>query len=313
MTLAEAWKEIKIMKGAQNFAPRLVYSILDDLGVFKGSSERMRLVVRDALKHGLWGVILNSSKDFDKIKSALNYDGFADNVISQLEDSISFYVGIPNREMPFKSHDCYNEEKVEQFDKPLVKETLSSASCHLNNKTVPFCFVGIPIGESITTFRSNLPAKGFTLEHPQNTEGEFCYAFYGNLAGFSTSAAVYYSDISKIVYKIDIEIIESAGMWDKYDKAKECINMYTSKYGKPLKQSHKHFSGLSCLKLVYKVNNDQVIEIYLEPDKRIKNIVYIDKKLYDLVKPEIDALIMTKKNKINAERQAKRLRDMQDI
>lgn len=307
MTLAEAWEEIRIMRGAQTFAPRLVYSILDDLGVFK-EFPRMRLVVRDALKHGLWCVIINSTKNFDKIKSALNYDGFADNVISQLEDSVSTYVGLSSGEKPFKSQGSHTEEDEERFGEPLAKER----SCS-NTESNPFCFAGIQIGESIKTFRSSLPGKGFTLEHPQNTEGEFCYAFYGNLAGFSTSAAVYYSDVTKIVYKIDIEIIESTGMWDKYDKAKECINMYTSKYGVPQKQSYKHFSGLSCLKLVYEVNKEQYIEIYLEPDKRIKNIVYIDNKLYQQVKPEIEALIMNKKQKLIAEKQAKRLRDMQDI
>lgn len=309
MNIAEAWEEIRIMRGARNFTPKLVYSILDDLGVFK-EVPRMRLVVRDALKHGLWCVIINSTRNFDKIKLALNYDGFSDNVISQLEDSVSKYVGvgISSGEKKLKAQDCHTEENEERFGEPWVND----CSCS-NNKSNPFCFAGIQIGESITTFRSNLPKKGFTIEHPQDTEGEFCYAFYGNLAGFSTSAAVYYSEVTKIVYKIDIEIIESTGMWDKYDKAKECINMYTSKYGMPQKRSHKHFSGISCLKLVYEVNQEQYIEIYLEPDKRIKNIVYIDKKLYQQVKPEIEALIMNKKQKIIAEKQAKRLRDMQDI
>lgn len=147
MTLAEAWKQIKAMKGADSFAPQQVYSILSDLGIFK-EDHKIRLPVRFALSYGVWNAYLSGNitdSYSQRLKLSLQNDGFSDIVISEVISSITSYNS--------GNGSCNSQSIKNDHNEP------NSYAPSLGNYDIRF--MGINLGESVDSFRHILVSKRF--------------------------------------------------------------------------------------------------------------------------------------------------------
>jgi len=101
---------------------------------------------------------------------------------------------------------------------------------------IDFSIFGIPIGGDIATFKARLRSKGC---HDEGKE-KYCniHHLYGRLFGKEASIAVYYDDVSGLVYKVTVKIREVSD-----EDQKSIIETVNKKYGVARKKSNKVMSS----------------------------------------------------------------------
>lgn len=141
MTLQDACYKLLDLDNFNELSPSQVFSILSDFGVF-AVSPKLKIATKTALNYGLWNIVIKTDNvhQISILRSKLENDGFADNVI---DDILSSFVCASN--------------------KPAINEGDKYTNIHNNEKTDPLgnkgyelpFYVKKGIDENITTFASN--------------------------------------------------------------------------------------------------------------------------------------------------------------
>lgn len=102
MTLQEAWYKLIGIKNSESMSSKLVYSYLNNYGVFI-SFPKLRLAVKTALDYGIWELVTSicTATQISILKTKLENDGFAEDVI---EDIILSFTSNPQNTPSNKAH-----------------------------------------------------------------------------------------------------------------------------------------------------------------------------------------------------------------
>lgn len=303
MTLTKAWIEIKQMNGSKSFDAKKIYSILDDFGVFK-EMPRMRLVVKSALKYGIWNVIVmdnNSSNIRDIVNCKLRYDGFSEEIINLLNETF-----IKNQAV---QHDNPSES-IAKSDKDYKQSEDRPTEIQIHQPSA-LSFMGIPLGEKISIFNDKLTKNGFTNKKSHVIDCEHTFEFIGKFAGMNDcKVTLFYSISSMIVYKVEVSKTKTfRGYAVDYN---HILDLYVSKYG-PSKTLlvDKNFGGVD-KEVFFPITESSRIEIATGTvwGNRIR---YIDLKLNENVMVEVALARQEKNKKIKSAKEAQKIRNLQDI
>lgn len=290
MTLAEAWKEIKRMKGAENFAPGQVFSILCDLGVFI-DNPRFRLVAKSGLQYGLWNIVYKNgatSNIVEPIRLRLMNDGFAIEIIESLFTStLKFDERTDSRDnsSPDTSNNCPKSE-----DDPY-----SNSAIEEEGKVISF--MGIPLGLDIIEFCNKLKAKGFPAKHDSKNPTKVM--FHGVFGGCKSEIQVLATCLTQKVYECDV-ITDglSCKSWNE---------VFSLKYGKPI--FTKDF-GHKCIN-TYGVGNGRInVTTTMRGETKIE---YVHNDFFDLRGHEFQDYCHQKKLARDNEVRNKQRKAIQDI
>lgn len=259
MTLAEAWIRIKLMDGAKDFAPRKVFSILADLGVFQ-INPRIRLVLKAALNHDLWHLMFNSNmsdSDILSLKSKLEYDGFSKAIINDI--IFSFY------------KDSFTN-KIEDLN-PKEDSTIIEDSTYLENKNLVnnvsnqnLNFVGIELGSQLNEFTNVMKPMFKLIRHFDNSTMPSYVQYTGQFAGIKECGISLFFDMnSKQVYKVVVTSKQIRNLKNEYER---CKDLYSLKYGKPaviVDSVGKLPNQVKIEKNIFQLNANESIEIRYNP------------------------------------------------
>lgn len=129
MTLQEAWYKLIGIKNSESMSSKLVYSYLNNYGVFI-SFPKLRLAVKTALDYGIWELVTSicTATQISILKTKLENDGFAEDVI---EDIILSFTSNPQNTPSNKAHT--DIQKNPYFKYLLVKANRNYYTFH--NKT----------------------------------------------------------------------------------------------------------------------------------------------------------------------------------
>lgn len=193
MTLREAWREIKRMEGADGFAPRQVYAILSDLGVFK-ENPRCRLVVKSALEYELFSLANDdtSSSLAESIRLRLENDGYAIPIIDEVINSIG-------RNIRIEGGSCQSSDEAAKSSSG-QNENLSPCSSPVEEEE-GFAFLGIPFGINILEFCKRLARKGFSIPANVNRDSTEVFFIKGIFSSCVSDVRVYATSVTHRVYK----------------------------------------------------------------------------------------------------------------
>lgn len=141
MTLQEAWYKLLDLDNFNKLSPSQVFSILSDFGVFT-VYPKLKIAIKTALNYGLWNIVIktDNAHQISILRSKLENDGFADNVI---DDIIASFIRVNNKPTIIGSENLTNIQNSEKLD-----------SLENEKYNLPF-HIKKGIDENITTFASN--------------------------------------------------------------------------------------------------------------------------------------------------------------